>query len=29
LPVEFAETQGVEKERLAWMEKFGEWKFAT
>ncbi len=29
LPVEFAETAGVEKKRLAWMEKFGEWKFAT
>lgn len=29
LPVEFAEPQGVEKKGIRWMEKFGEWKFAT
>ncbi|MCX7006326.1 MAG: alpha-L-fucosidase, partial [Kiritimatiellaeota bacterium] len=28
-PVEFAEVSGAEKKRLNWMEKFGEWKFAT
>jgi alpha-L-fucosidase len=29
LPVEFAEVTGATKKRIAWMEKFGEWKFAT
>ena len=29
LLVEFAEVTGAEKKRLNWMEKFGEWKFAT
>jgi len=29
LPVEFAEVSAAEKKRNAWMEKFGEWKFAT
>jgi len=29
LPVEFASVSGAEKKRLSWMEKFGEWKFAT
>ncbi len=27
--VEFAEVSGAEKKELRWMEKFGEWKFAT
>jgi alpha-L-fucosidase len=29
LLAEFAEVSGAEKKRLGWMEKFGEWKFAT
>jgi alpha-L-fucosidase len=29
LPVEFAEVTDAEKKRNNWMEKFGEWKFAT
>ena len=29
LLVEFAEVSGAEKKQLHWMEKFGEWKFAT
>lgn len=28
-PVEFAEVSGAEKKLIRWMEKFGEWKFAT
>jgi len=29
LPVEFADVKDAEKKRNQWMEKFGEWKFAT
>ncbi len=29
LPVEFADVNDAEKKRISWMEKFGEWKFAT